>query len=281
MDARNATAGVAGLTETKEIRPLSAIRAFGVTIGGSVVLLGGLASCLGATASSLLSRRRPPLPALAGLGIAAAYVAVVRPRHLRWGAEPGDLERSLPGDEFLPEAGTRILHAVSIEAPAEEVWPWLAQIGQDRGGFYSYEWLENLAGCRMRNAETVHPEWQRREVGETVFLHPGGGLEVTLFEPGHAIGLRNWGTFVLEPRGPRRSRLLVRGGAPAGLAAAAFALLMEIPHFVMERRMLRGIKQRAERGPGAPLSSHPRRSAVASAVAAGRIAQQTASNAPE
>ena len=63
--------------------------------------------------------------------------------HLRWGAEPQDEQRELPGDELLPEGGTRILHAVTIQAPVEQVWPWLAQLGQDRGGFYSYEWLEN------------------------------------------------------------------------------------------------------------------------------------------
>lgn len=276
MDAGKATSDVAGLTETGDIRPLEAVRAFGVMIGGSVVLLGGLGACAVGTVRAVRSRRRPPAPALAGLAMAAAYAAAIRPRHLRWGSEPGDLERSLPGDEFLPEGGTQILHAVTIDAAAADVWPWLAQIGQDRGGFYSYEWLENLAGCRMRNAEEVHPEWQERQLGETVPLHPGGGLEVTVFESGRAIGLRNWGTFSIEPRGPHRCRLLVRGRTPAGPAAAAFALLMEIPHFVMERRMLLGIKERAERGPTSPLSSHRVGAAVANAVAAPQTAQQTA-----
>jgi hypothetical protein len=78
-------------------------------------------------------------------------------------------------DERLPPDGTQILHAVTVEAPVEEVWPWLAQLGQDRGGFYSYEWLENLAGCKMNNADRVHPEWQHRELGEAVHLHPAGG----------------------------------------------------------------------------------------------------------
>ena len=84
---------------------------------------------------------------------------------------------------------------------AERVWPWLAQIGQDRGGFYSYEWLENLAGCRMRNADRIHPEWQRREVGEEVMLHPlAPGMPVTIFDPPHALGLAGWGVFTLRPR---------------------------------------------------------------------------------
>jgi hypothetical protein len=122
----------------------------------------------------------------------------------------------------------------------------LAQLGQDRGGFYSYEWLENLAGCKMRNADRIEPEWQHRELGETVHLHPAGGLRVSVFEPGRAFGLEGWGTFVLERLGPDRTRLIARGGVPSGLASAAYGVLMELPHFLMERRMLLGIKQRAE-----------------------------------
>ena len=135
---------------------------------------------------------------------------------------------------------------MTIDAPVEEVWPWLAQLGQDRGGFYSYEWLENLAGCEMRNADRVHPEWEHRELGETVHLHPAGGLSVSVFEPGRALGLEGWGTFALEPEGPNRTRLIARGGVPRGLASAGYGVLMELPHFLMERRMLLGIKQRAE-----------------------------------
>ena len=70
--------------------------------------------------------------------------------------------------------------------PPEAVWPWLAQIGQDRGGFYSYEWLENLAGCRMRNADRIHPEWQDRQAGDTVLLHPSSGLKILRLDPGRA-----------------------------------------------------------------------------------------------
>jgi len=76
-----------------------------------------------------------------------------------WRATPAETKRALPGDELVPEPRIQITHAVTIAAPVERVWPWLAQIGQDRGGFYSYEWLENLAGCEMRNADRVHPEW--------------------------------------------------------------------------------------------------------------------------
>jgi hypothetical protein len=237
----------AGVAKTRPLRPLEAVRAFGVMLGGSIALAAAAAASVAAVARAALSLRRPPASALLGTAATALYGLVIRPWHLRWGAEPQDEQRELPGDQFLPEHGTRIIHAVTIDAPVGQVWPWLAQLGQDRGGFYSYEWLENLAGCNMKNADRVHPEWQHRRLGETVHLHPAGGLKVNVFEPGRALGLAGWGTFALVPLGPDRTRLIARGGVPPGAAAAAYAALMELPHFLMERRMLLGIKGRAER----------------------------------
>jgi hypothetical protein len=222
------------------------VRAFGVMLGGSIALAAAAAASTVAVARAVLSRRRPSPLALFGTAATALYVLVIRPWHLRWGAQPSDERRPLPGDELFPKDGTQILHAVTIDAPVAQVWPWLAQVGQDRGGFYSYEWLENLAGCQMENADRIHPEWQHRELGETVHLHPAGGLRVRVFESGRALGLKGWGTFALEPLGTDRTRLIARGGVPPGAAAMAYGLLMEIPHFLMERRMLLGIKQRAE-----------------------------------
>jgi hypothetical protein len=235
------------VVKTRPIRRLETLRAFGVTFGGSIALVAAAVASICATARALLSRRRPSPLALLGTTTTALYALVVRPWHLRWGAEPDDERLALPGDELLPAGGKQILHAVTIDAPVDEVWPWLAQLGQDRGGFYSYEWLENLAGCEMRNADRVRPDWQQRDLGEIVHLHPAGGLRVSVFEPGRALGLEGWGTFVLEHRGADRTRLIARGGAPRGAAGASYALLMEIPHFLMERRMLLGIKERAER----------------------------------
>ena len=241
-----------GFVKTRPFRPLEAMRAFGVMLGGSITLLAFAAGSLAGLARSLLRLSRPPTPALVGTAVTTLYALVIRPWHLSWGAEPEDFERKLPGDELLPESGTRILHAVTIGAPVEEVWPWLAQLGQDRGGFYSYEWLENLAGCEMKNAGRIHPEWQHRELGEVVHLHPAGGLRVSVLEPGRAIGLEGWGTFAVEPEGASRTRLIARGGVPRGAAAASYAALTEIPHFLMERRMLLGIKERAEAGRAKP-----------------------------
>jgi uncharacterized protein YndB with AHSA1/START domain len=230
-----------------EVGPLGAVRAFGVMLGAPVVLatLAG-ASVLETVRRALRGRPPGPLAAL-GTGALIAYAVAIRPRLRNWGARPHETRMALPGDELEPDPGMQTTRAVTISAPPGDVWSWLAQLGQERGGFYSYEWLENLAGCEMRNADEIHPEWQHREVGESIMLHPAASLKMTLFEPERAFGIENWGAFVLEPEGDGRTRLLARGRAPREPLKMAYATLLEIPHFVMERRMLLGIKERAER----------------------------------
>ncbi len=198
--------------------------------GGSLALDIVAAASLLAVVRSVRDRRPPPPWAVLGTAATTGYVAGVRPWMARWGL----------GHEAGPA------HAVEIGASTDRVWPWLAQIGQDRGGFYSYEWLENLAGCRMRNADRIHPEWQHREIGETVLLHPATGLPVTEFEPGRRLSLGGWGTFELEALTDGRTRLTATGERARGAARVFYVLLVELPHFVMERRMLLGIKRRAE-----------------------------------
>ena len=88
----------------------------------------------------------------------------------RWGADDEEITAVLPGDELVAADVSRTTRALTIDAPVEMVWPWLAQIGEDRGGFYSYSWLERAAGARIHNANTVHPEWQNIRVGDTVWL---------------------------------------------------------------------------------------------------------------
>jgi hypothetical protein len=176
-----------------------------------------------------------------------AYVTILRPWSRRWGASLEETTMPLPGDELVEDPGIMMTRAVTIEAPVDAVWAWLAQIGQDRGGFYSYEWLENLAGCEMHNADQVHPEWQRRVVGETVRLHPATGLKVARFEPGRSYAFEGGWYFVLQPISPTRSRLLARSRVPRGLPRIAYVVFIELPHFIMERKMLDGIRVRAER----------------------------------
>jgi hypothetical protein len=197
-------------------------------------------------ASCPAGRLLRPLVA-AGVVAPMAYLLAVRPWLRRWGATAEEARRLLPGDDLVPDPAIDLTWSVTIDAPAERVWPWLAQIGQDRGGFYSYAWLENLAGCRMRNADRIHPEWQHREVGEQVMLHPSFGLEVARFEANRALVLDGWGSFVLESVDENRTRLISRSRVPRGWAALSYALFLEIPHFVMQRKMLLGIKERAER----------------------------------
>jgi hypothetical protein len=226
--------------------PLGAVRAFGVMLGGPVVLLSATVAAAARTAQALRASRPPSPGATAVLVTACAYARWMRPWMRRWGATQAELAMALPGDELDPDPRARQTRAVQVAAPARAVWPWIAQLGQDRGGFYSYTWLENLAGCRMRNADRVHPEWQQRAAGETVLLHPASGLKVMRFEPGHALVLEGGWTLAVEPDGPARCRLIARSRVPRGAVGAVYGLLLELPHFVMERRMLLEIKRRAE-----------------------------------
>jgi len=234
--------------------PVAAVRGLGVMYGPSVLLNLLVVSSLIAAARGLLTRQPKTKAArllrpLVALGAAApvVYLLAIRPWLRRWGATEEEVRMSLPGDDLVPEPAIEATWAVTVDAPARDVWPWLAQVGQDRGGFYSYEMLENLAGCKMRNADRIHPEWQHRAIGERVMLAPIFGINLARFEPDRALVLEGWGSFVLEPIDDQHTRLLSRSRIPRGWAAWSYALLLEIPHFVMQRKMLLGIKQRVER----------------------------------
>jgi len=193
------------------------------------------------------------------------YVAVVlalRPWNVQWGTTAVERASTLPGDEFVPVAHYRIDHGITIDAPPEVVWSWLIQIGQDRGGFYSYTKLENAVGAKITNANRIVPEWQQRQVGELLPTVPenylGGvfgsrlGCKVLKVVPGEALVLEGWGAFVVLPTIDNKTRMLIRTrglGTPslAGVLEAPFRLLVYEPaHLIMERGMLIGIKQRAE-----------------------------------
>jgi hypothetical protein len=192
---------------------------------------------------------------MAAMGAAAltAYWKWIRPWHLHWGATPAEFSGYLPGDDLVPFPKHRDTHAITIHAPVADVWPWLVQMGQDRGGFYSYDWLENLVGCQIQNADQVVPEWQSLHVGDTVRLHPKAPpLPVAIVEPQHAIVLQapsgTWG-FYLKKLDENTTRLLVRSRwdwKPDLLHWAGHHVLLEPTHFVMERKTILGIKQRAE-----------------------------------
>jgi hypothetical protein len=195
------------------------------------------------------------------LRIALDYVTPRR-RRARWGLDAESAARVLPGDELIRAPTWGWTHAIEIAAPAEHVWPWVAQIGADRAGFYSYQWLENLAGCRLRNAETIHPQWAL-QLGDGLVLHPDvPPLRIVELAPGqhfvaHAapdLGARRWVAaswlFLVEPLGPERCRFISRYRVTTSRdlrTRVAFGeRLVEPIGFAMDRRMLIGVKQRAE-----------------------------------
>jgi hypothetical protein len=194
--------------------------------------------------------------------IYAAAVVAIRPLYLRWGSTPDERTATLPGDDATPNARYRVDHAITIHAPASAVWPWIAQLGQDRAGFYSYDWLERLVGDDIHNADRIHPEWQRRQPGDFVRAtqpdYLGGrlgdaGWWVTDVVPGRAMVLRDWGAFVVDSIDDSTSRLIVRtrGSGEPSLVALLLGpinvFVFEPAHFIMQRGMLRGVRDRAER----------------------------------
>lgn len=178
---------------------------------------------------------------------------------LRWGATARELSDALPGDDLLPDPVAEATRALTILAPPEHVWPWLMQIGQDRGGFYSYSTLENLMGCEMPTVNQIIAEWPDRQPGDIVWMAPAyryGGeayMVAALVETDRALALHRPGSlwsFILEPAGADSCRLIVRtrGGPNAiGGGPVLQKLFWEPAHFIMERKMMLRIRELAER----------------------------------
>jgi hypothetical protein len=207
-----------------------------------------------------MGKQRPALAAtMAAAGIAGLYRWGVRPKMYSWGATAEEIAAELPGDILVEPGAPRTTRAITIDAPIEEVWPWLAQLGENRGGFYSYDFLERLAGARMHNADVVHPEWQELQAGDTVWLARRYGqrasqLVAEVVPKSHLVlmsaadyervqrgekALGSWAFCVRPQHG--QTRLLARGiGGAVGITS------FDIVHFVMERGMLRGIRERAQ-----------------------------------
>lgn len=206
------------------------------------------------------ARVRWTAPVIA-VGLVTAIVAA-RSRQLRWGATDAELAAALPGDDRVPKADLVATRAIDVAAPPAAVWPWLAQLGQGRGGFYTYTSLENLAGCEMRNASRVVEEWQDLAVGDQVRLHPDLPLTVVDLEAGRAFVLQGvpgavdssppfdftWAFAVVPGEAEGASRVLVR--ERYGYLRWWTSLMVEPVSwvsFVMSERMLRGIRDRAQR----------------------------------
>jgi uncharacterized protein YndB with AHSA1/START domain len=202
------------------------------------------------------------------LAAIAAYNFAVRPWFLHWGTTPAERTKPLLGDDAWIGGVVTGTRAVTIKAPPEKVWPWIAQIGQDRAGFYSHTWLENLLLADIHNTYRIRPEWQELKAKDIIrsvkpgFLfglvkEKGGytGWKVSFVAPGQAMTLRNWGTFALEPTDAGGTRFLARSRAEK-LPGVAGRLLgfwaLDAAHFIMEKRMMTEIRRLAEGRPGPP-----------------------------
>ncbi len=194
-------------------------------------------------------------------------------RDLRqWGSTADERTVGLPGDDLVVGDVDQVTRGIWIGAPADAVWRWLVQIGQDRGGWYSFDRLEDLIGLDIHSTDEIRPEWQHLDVGDRIVqVRPGWGplpdgysMPVAVVEQGRALVLRQappehpWDAtwaFVIRPTGPTSCRLLARSrslrpdGRSARVAAAVGDHVMGPITLVMERGMLRGIKARAERDP--------------------------------
>lgn len=142
---------------------------------------------------------------MAAVWMTVQYLVRVRPWMYTWGADPDEVSAALPGDELVGAAVPRTTRAVTIDAPAEMVWKWLVQIGEGRGGFYSYSWLERAVGARIHNAQTVHPEWQHAQIGDPIWLARRYGdiacLNVVALKPNSHLVLLSEEDFARVRRG--------------------------------------------------------------------------------
>lgn len=205
---------------------------------------------------------------LGAAALVVVYRRLVRPWQRRWGATDEEVRARLAGDELVAEPAEQCTRAITIDARPQEVWPWLIQIGADRGGFYSYDWLENLFGLGIHSVDRIVPEWQQRAVGDLVFANAAGsgGWYVMAVRPNEALVLQvanvaagrplrrdelfGWEfvwTFVLAEQADGTTRLLVRERVGFGRWITQLAMAPVGPvSFIMTRPMMRGIKSRAE-----------------------------------
>lgn len=220
---------------------------------------------------------------LALVAIVGVYLLVLRPRSLRWGATDEELARPLPGDELVPNVKVGYMQAITIDAPPEEVWPWVVQMGYGRAGWYTYDWFYRLTGSAdfhdgNRSAERVIPELQNLKVGDQIKIFDAAPYDVVILEPNRVLGLLarvDWDTeetfelsetmpanfmnnswvYVLQPADGNRTRLMVRWRAdfsPKLSNELALRVPTEAGALIMQPKMFKGIKERAERGPGRP-----------------------------
>jgi hypothetical protein len=205
--------------------------------------------------------RRVRLLMAGGAISSAVYGFMVRPWLLDWGATDDERHHPLPGDDVLPTVDYQTTRAVTIQASAPSIWPWLVQMGQDRAGFYTHNWVERLLRSGIPDVSEIHPEWQHIAAGDLVRTNRdlGGkalGWPVESVDPGRSLVVRSRslpvGTyaFVLHPIDADTTRLIVRDRAQWKRREWPFtALVYEPLHAYMETGLIRGVKRRAEARP--------------------------------
>lgn len=192
-------------------------------------------------------------PGAATVGGAAVVYALLHKPMLGWGATSAELTNPMTGDDLVPHAELVVTRAITIAATPEQVWPWVVQVGIGRAGGYTYDWLERLAGLHVTSADRIIEELQNLEVGDVIPLdNDGTGLRVVLLEPAHVLATRNdegtWSwTWTLEPL-LDRTRLVSRTRMTfTSLANRVGTQVLMLPaSLVMERKMLLGLRDRAE-----------------------------------
>jgi len=205
--------------------------------------------------------------------LALAYARWVRPWHMHWGL-PCEEKNGLavPGDSLIANPKVETTHAIVVRGTPAMIWPWLVQMGQGRGGFYTYTWLEQLFGAAPRHKGELVEEWQSLRVGDPVWLHPETApMEVRRLERNESLvfytgagafadfGDRfeaqadpqfasSW-AFFLQPLSAESTRLIVRNRSTYGPKLQneiAVRCLLEPLHFVVERKLLKTVKRLVE-----------------------------------
>jgi hypothetical protein len=215
-----------------------------------VIVLAAASAAVGILALLVALLGWPGL-AIGAAGAAAVLVAyrfLVQPWQHRWGATDDEVARAMPGDDLLPGAASTT-RAIGVAAPAERVWPWLVQLGYGRAGWYSYDWIDNDG---HPSADRIIPELQELTVGDQIPMLPGMGPRVRDIQPNRYLvaGDDEGGTWCLALYPTAQGCRLVsrwRMHWPLTPATAFWILLSDPGAFIMERRMLIGVRDRAER----------------------------------
>jgi hypothetical protein len=251
----------------------------------------------------------------AAVSLIATYVAVVRPMRRTWGVDPEESAKSLPGDELVPEAALVETRGITVNATPAAIWPWLVQMGYGRGGWYSYDKMDNDAA----SSDRILPEFQSLSVGDIMPTWPGGGFRVAGLDPERSLSLyldtelvksqqaaaegappaettpglkaagamggmampefkASW-TFVLEPQAEGKTRIVerMRAWAPEPSAAQKLALpIFGIGVFLMTRKQLLGLKDRVERPTSTAIKVEPVTTEPAPATDAESVPEATA-----